>query len=258
MKNHIGQNVLNLTLILLILSLCFSNIVCAQNPEEPETYPSTYVYEYPIKPGTDEWKYFTSYDQKAQACQIPPEILAKISTEGLIETVLNYPLLNGFRAHDDIHQGFERVTKTFNGLRELLIRQDAGSKLIQKYRSIDLDSVDERWTDVEKGYFAWGIQNIEMILMQESIINGLTNQQCYDLINVASLKAQAMKNNPYVYGDQSVLINALLIELVSKRFYSERATLSSITTPEDSSVEVFLMNPATDELTQGEIAAINN
>ena len=50
------------------------------------------AYDYPVKPGTDAWKALGSHEDMLNACQIPETTLNRMSTAGLVETVLNYPL----------------------------------------------------------------------------------------------------------------------------------------------------------------------
>ena len=60
----------------------------------------TDAYEYPVKPGTDAWRAFTTHEEMLKACQIPESTLHAMSTEGLVETVLNYPLFNDVLAYE--------------------------------------------------------------------------------------------------------------------------------------------------------------
>ena len=71
---------------LLLLVLLFS---CSKDESVnciPLTFPD--AYEYPIKPGTEEWIKLVSRDERAQACMIPLDILETISTGGLFESLL--------------------------------------------------------------------------------------------------------------------------------------------------------------------------
>ena len=52
-----------------------------------------------------------------------------MTTEALIETVLNYPLAINIVAYDSPQIGLEEVTKYFNGLQELSKRADATQKI---------------------------------------------------------------------------------------------------------------------------------
>jgi hypothetical protein len=49
------------------------------------------VYDYPVKPGTAEWKALGSHVEMLKVCQIPDSNLTRMSTADLLETVLNYP-----------------------------------------------------------------------------------------------------------------------------------------------------------------------
>jgi hypothetical protein len=52
------------------------------------------AYEFPIKPGTEEWKQLEPATIRIAALQIPDAVLASISTEGLLETCLHFPYLS--------------------------------------------------------------------------------------------------------------------------------------------------------------------
>ena len=49
---------------------------------------SKVVYDYPIKPGTEEWKGFTSTQEMIEVCQIPESILKNMSTSDLLDVCL--------------------------------------------------------------------------------------------------------------------------------------------------------------------------
>lgn len=57
--------------------------------------------------------------KKAEVCQIPEDILGSMTTEALIETVVNYPLFINVFAYDNKKTGLEHVIGYFNGLQEL-------------------------------------------------------------------------------------------------------------------------------------------
>jgi hypothetical protein len=97
-------------------------------------------YDYPVKPGMEEWKRFTSRDQKQEACQIPQEILARLSTAALLETCLNYPLYADIIAYDHVQEGFDFVKAGFNGLQVLFKREDVGSVCVASIRPCTLFS----------------------------------------------------------------------------------------------------------------------
>ncbi|MCE3199077.1 hypothetical protein JI735_14460 [Paenibacillus sonchi] len=129
--------------LLTSISLCFSLIFCLALPAAfadstsavDETtnvqYSITNSYEYVVKPNTDEWKKFTSTEEKVNASQIPQTILNKMTTKALVETVLKYPLLANMFAFNTKQEGFNAIYSNFNGLQELTKRTDAISELEQ-------------------------------------------------------------------------------------------------------------------------------
>jgi hypothetical protein len=153
------------------LALVFMTLMVAACTQQAEPHPSTPptptpnttsthssntsdAYDFPIKPGTDAWRAFNSHQEMLNACQIPESILQNMSTSGLVETVMNYPLLSDMLAFDNIQEGFNSVASSFNGLSTLLQRNDAGTVLLTKYRVMDPAAIPGNWTDLQKGEYA--------------------------------------------------------------------------------------------------------
>jgi len=99
-------------------------------------------YQYPIVPGTQEWIQLESRPEMLEACQIPQEILDKLSTDALLQTILDYPFLSEmtmfYRTPEECNAeaDFWFITDSFNGLQEFLSRKDALSAL-EKYQSFN-------------------------------------------------------------------------------------------------------------------------
>jgi hypothetical protein len=87
------------------------------------------VYDFPVKPDTEEWWQFETVEKRVEALQIPDEVLVKISTKGLLETCLEYPFLLSILHGDNCQHGFEGLMKQFNGFRELFKRKYASGKI---------------------------------------------------------------------------------------------------------------------------------
>lgn len=196
-----------------IVSLLLSS-ACIQ---QPSGFNPTDAYDYPIKPGTEEWKAFTTHDEMLKACQIPENILKNMSTAGLVETVLNYPLYGDIRAYDSLQMGFDHVSARFNGLKELLNRKDAGTALIARYHTMDPAAIDEGWTILQKGRHVTSIQDIEILLAQDAILANLAEKQCNDLVKEAITKIQAKQGHIEIYGDYGQESTAWVIALVLRR-----------------------------------------
>lgn len=133
----------NLVVIIILVISILTLSLCTKNKADL-AYDD--AYDYPIKGGTEEWKRFTSHDEMLKACQIPDAILKDMSTAGLVETVMNYPLYGDIYAYSSFQVGLNAIAAQFNGLAELLIRDDAGIELL-RYKVMKLKKKPE-----EEGY----------------------------------------------------------------------------------------------------------
>ena len=92
-----------ITLVLGVLLLCSSMTMAVP---ALNVYDIDEPYVYPIVPGTPEWVALDSRVTKGQVCQIPEDILSRMTTSALLETVLDYPLLGDIYAWNSYDQGF--------------------------------------------------------------------------------------------------------------------------------------------------------
>ncbi len=101
---------------IILPSLLFIVIIttsCTQDVQN--TIYNNVPYDYPVRPGMDEWGTLGS-SAKYDVCQIPEDILKKMTTRALVETVLDYPRLLIYTAHNDMQMGFDMLVENFNGL----------------------------------------------------------------------------------------------------------------------------------------------
>ena len=160
------------------------------------------AYNYPVKPGTDAWRAFTTHEEMLKACQIPESTLRTMSTEGLVETVLNYPLYNDVLAYNSPQQGFDALSSEFNGIRELLNRKDAGTVLLAKFKVADPTAIGKDWTDLQKGCYIFNLIDIETLLAQQAIISNLGSAQYPDLVRECLVKINTERQSE-MYGGMS-------------------------------------------------------
>jgi hypothetical protein len=141
--------------VILLFFLCLFSCDTKDAPETPEEPVCTceelqreLPWDYPVKPGTDEWRAFKTSQEMVDVCQIPDEVLTSLSTEDLTDICLNYPLwMDVFRFNykDD---GLNKFFSDFNGIRELYERKEAAGELLKRY--------DKQlcWLDWNKGEFS--------------------------------------------------------------------------------------------------------
>ena len=114
-------------------------VVCEEEwpPEEP-TCQCDLVWDYPIKPGTDEWEQFRfnkTHQEMVNMLQIPEEIVFSLSTEDLAEICFHHPHFMGLIAGgSSFVLNFDRFLSEFNGVRELFKREDVLKVLLKRHR----------------------------------------------------------------------------------------------------------------------------
>jgi len=196
------------------------------------------AYDYPIKSGTDEWKAFTTHEEMLRACQIPEELLHRMSTTALVETVLNYPLSADWWSYDSFEIGIKRVADQFNGLSELLSRKDAGVSLIALYQTIDPGDLDINSPIAEQTKCLFRFLNTELLLSQDSLISNLSITDLQNLISRARIIYESKVLRSDIFGGVFLQFTSTIIEKASERQYSARWYYSYVYTPKGTAVEV--------------------
>lgn len=149
------------------------------------------TYDYPIKGGTPEWAAFTTHQQMEDACQVPTGTLAGMSTEGLIQTCMDYPLLGDLllNAGVNITGVTNHYMTSFSGLIELSRRADMGSLMLDRYKIMDPGCTKCMPVDFSSKFSAF-----EMIIGHDSIQGKMSSSQKKILVNEATNKYQQKKN----------------------------------------------------------------
>lgn len=168
--------------IFIVLSCRDEDIKCCDCIEADGTSDK---YEYPIVPGTPEWINLKTGEEMYKACQIPSHTLKSMCPIGLIDSWLTYPLKGNIVAWETLQLGFDKLTDNFNGLSELLNRQDVPKVLLNKYKSINPSGYPVDATAVEKGRYALDFSILEITLAQYKILEKLSQTQREELIKTA-------------------------------------------------------------------------
>lgn len=91
------------------------------------------AYVYPVRPGDSQWKDLKSFAEMLDVCQVPERLLKPMSTLQLAEVCMDYPMLNIYTYYPEA-SAVDIVARGFNGLRELLSRDDAGAAIARSYQ----------------------------------------------------------------------------------------------------------------------------
>ena len=91
---------------------------------------------------TKEWLQLDGAVEKRKVCKVPENTMEHMSTDALVDTVLNYPLLIDIYAYDTIEVGIKRISSYFQGIDILEKRSNARNvllKYIKKAKAQDDD-----------------------------------------------------------------------------------------------------------------------
>ena len=156
---------------LLVLAACKKeDLSCS--PYTPSVPSDTYVF--PVKPGTPAWAALQSSAEMVAVCQVPATTLKNISTEGLIATCLDYPLLFDMTYANSLQQGTRAVMSNFNGFGELHLRPTAAALLLDRYQRMRAACLP---TSEQRGAYSFTFSYVEMIVAQEEYLNQLSSAQ---------------------------------------------------------------------------------
>lgn len=193
--------------IIIFFSFLFL-IIClkAQTINEP--------YDFPVKPGSLEWKKLKSGKEMAEVCSIPDPILSLLTTEALAKSCLSYPLLNEVFYANNFQKGIEGVIKNFNGLSELLKRKDAGQELFKIYKNKNVKDLNENSSEVQQGLFSLDFTYLELLLSQPQILNNLSSKERTELVKEAITKYDNKKEKIDVFGEAALMTSVFVIARV--------------------------------------------
>lgn len=187
---------LRLALLLVVLCMSFAVSTLAQSGDD--------TYQFPIMPGTREWQAFQTHDEMLVATQIPADLLSKMSTRGLVKTVLGYPLFGDIWAFNSVQQGFDIVTSNFNGLQALLTRKDAGQELLALYEQMNPAFMNSSWSVEQRGSYVFDVAHVEFLLAQKPIVDTLLAGEREHLLRLALSYYEQKTQMPNEYGRLSI------------------------------------------------------
>lgn len=144
--------------------------------------------------------------------QIPDEILGGMSTDGLIETCLNYPLFaaNMGASNVSMYSGFLDTCAQFNGLSELLERDDAAVKLKDIYIQSRLDKIIS-----SDPYSTLRMRYLEYIIAQDEILFSLSKAERSALCDACVNRFESVRNDyeGYLPPDSTLLIASKILSV---------------------------------------------
>lgn len=176
--------------------------------------PQDIKWDYAVKPGSKEWQQLTTQEKKVHACQIPEELLSKISTQNLMELCLNYPLFLNVTVFSTFSSGFNRFVSDFNGINELFRRNKSAELLKEEFVKMSVKNLDSNLTILQQGKYVYDLMFIELILSQDEILRQLSKEELKLLLINSVQKYYDKKDLLNIYGEMSLKTIGLLISSI--------------------------------------------
>lgn len=209
------RKLINILFLLLLISCSKDEDEIQQSNWNP--FNITDAYKYPILPGTDEWKKFGSTAEMVEACQIPAEILKSISTEGLLESLLNYPFVTDYIFSDILQIAFNNIKNENKGFAELYSRNDVFKVVTERYKSMSLDKgkIYPPYFLGEPSANQIAFQTYEFFIFQDEFLVGLNENQQSEVFNLVYEKLQ--KKIEHNFSEYSKLLSCAILGKIMYR-----------------------------------------
>ena len=154
------------------------------------------TYIFPMTPYSSEW---SNLDQEEiwEINQLPYSIIESISTEGLLETCITFPYYGDIGLFDYHQNAFDYFISNFNGIYELINRDNSSNIIFERYQSMHPSCVNNNYPDFLGRGESVGMSfvSIEMILAQYSVLSRFESYQLKVLAKEALSKHDQKMSN---------------------------------------------------------------
>lgn len=204
------------------------------------------------------WQNSDDRNERGEMLQLPAYMLNRMTTDALVEAVLDYPYFYDIYAFDDVQEGVDLMMQTFNGVRELADRDDVASVLLDKYSGEEV-LTDASSADAE----VFRLTNLEVLLSQDFVTTKFNKKEKSKFVKNIASKMDDKIASP-VYGDYT---NNLVFELTEENskdssllknmesVRDSKATSTYVKTPNGTKVAATAYS--TEPLSSSQISSIN-
>ena len=137
------QKLLPLILLSAILSACVSDL-CYEETPMIKSFDYAYsdeAFDYVYTKDTTKWNDTAGLKERLEKCDMPESEVKMKTTGALVKSIINYPMNYLVLFYNDPEEAISIVIKNSAVHRELLQREDAGDKLLEYYREMDIDEL---------------------------------------------------------------------------------------------------------------------
>lgn len=202
-----------ITIVIFLLPLC----ILAQQQK----------YHYPVKRGSEAWNVLITYKEKRAVSQIPTDIIQKLTTRDLLESVLDYPLIGDVFVFNNLQTGVDKLRINFTAFNELLRRKDVAAVTISRYRQLEIDSARSLPSLYSKGEYSVKMSFLEVLLAQPEITDRLQRTEKIALLRHLVSNYERKEGFREVYGELSLGTNAWPAWRLSRQLDGNKITVQA-------------------------------
>lgn len=169
------------------------------------------TWDFPAKPGKAEWNNLKTESERLNAMQVPSDILSNMETEELLITCMNYPAALFYGAYSNNYEGIRKIIEKFNGLQELLEREDALRCLTNLYKNIGTNGLKQKDLRINEQYWPLKFRYIELLLSQDIIISSSTDEDVQNLLAASVEKFNLKTDRPSYFSKSDDLISSFIV-----------------------------------------------
>ncbi len=200
--------------IFFLLLLIFPTILFAQQNE--------ITWDFPVKPGSEEWSNLKTRTERLNAMQIPTNILSGMGTEELVVACINYPAALQYGIYTNEFEGINKIIEGFNGLQELLSRKDGCKYLTKFYQNAEADGLIKKDERINERFWPLRFRYVELLISQDKIINSSEYKETVALLGVTINKTELKSENTYHFSSYDNIISSLIIAKILSKLRIEK------------------------------------
>lgn len=145
-------------------------------------------WEYPIRPGNEEWAELPTTADRIKAIQVPENVLGDLSDKQLLDLILDYPFFLDYALSDDSFAGLQRSLGTLNAYKEFKSRAESLNILFDYYISLDFSQINQLKVSSEIGRFSLRVSAIELMITDLTLKRDLSIEESKQILNGISKK----------------------------------------------------------------------
>lgn len=213
-----------------IFILTTHTLLCFQQNNEKK-------WNFPVKPGTNEWNNLKSEQERINAMQIPEELLTIMSAEELLDACVNFPLFGYYSAFNTPQVGFEIMFSRFNIFNKLCEKDSIGQYLVKVYEDAEMDGWKHMGNKFDGSYWTLKLSYIEYLIAQKEVVSRLEQKDKAELLKIAKAKL-TQKLAHQSFNSISGISPSLL--LISRILYSDKVLYDSLLLKGEKNIQYLL------------------